>query len=140
MGLGMTVNSASTAKNCGEWVNELFKKHKWLKISIETKRRSLDSNALSHVWYGEIARFMSIGREEAHDYCKLNFGVPILRADPKPNAFFQAIGFDEYSYPKQMAAMKYIQVTSLFSTTQMTEYLNAVQRHFAEHGLELVSK
>lgn len=137
MPIGMTVNSKQSAQECGKWITELFDKHHWLKVTISTSKRSLDSNSLSHVWYGEIAKFSGLTEAQAKDYCKLTFGVPILRQYKKANNYFIAIGFDDFDYPRQLASMKYLSVTSLFDVPQMNEYLTAIQNFYGSEGLQL---
>lgn len=139
MPLSTTINSAQTLEAAQKWVAEVWESKRWIKLSIHTSRRSLDANALSHVWYDQIGEYQGDSPEEVKDQCKLLYGVPILRRNEKKNKFFQAIGFDRFPHHAQLAAMKYINVTSLFSVEEMQEYLDTIQRVYAQNGLTLDS-
>lgn len=98
-----------------------------------TKRRSDDQNAISHAWYEQIAREL---REDdalgVKAYCKLHFGVPILRADDADfRAFYDAAIRSSLTYEQKLEAMSFVPVTSLMSTDQLSRYLEAVQHHYA---------
>jgi hypothetical protein len=45
------------------------------------ENRSLPSNALSHVWYDYADKMLSEQVGATRRYCKLHFGVPIMRAE-----------------------------------------------------------
>ncbi len=101
--------------------------------------RSLDQNSLSHVWYGEIAkRDKQYNTITARRMCKLHFGVPIMRAGS--DEFRQAwdgMVKARFTYEEKLALMDWWPVTSLMDRAQMTEYLTAMQAHFAEKGIVL---
>jgi hypothetical protein len=103
--------------------------------------RSKAQNRLLHKWMGEIANQKGdLSADEARAYCKLTIGVPILR---QQNAAFKE-RYDEIlkplSYEQKLAIMSEplnLPVTSLMSTKQLTEYLEAIIRHFGEQGILL---
>ena len=132
------INNEHTLKQTQQNIAAMFNKHKWLKVTPSTQKRSLDANALSHVWYAELSKQM--GDQSAFDYksvCKLHHGVPILRRDSeKFNAFYNRF-FINLSYPEKLAAVKYLSVTSLFDKTQMTEYLSEIQKTYGPKGIVL---
>lgn len=105
------------------------------------KHRSTAQNRLQHMWMKEIAEQRGdITPEEARAYCKLTIGIPILRAQ---NEAFR-LRYDEIlkplSYEQKLAIMSEplnLPVTSLMSTKQLTEYLDAIIRHFGEQGIIL---
>ncbi len=105
------------------------------------KPRSRAQNRLLHKWMGEIAEQKGdCSADEARAYCKLTIGVPILR---QQNAAFKE-RYDEIlkplSYEQKLAIMSEplnLPVTSLMSTKQLTEYLEAIIRHFGEQGIIL---
>lgn len=136
----LIVNSASRVLEAQAAIKESFEKHFWVKMTLTEGKRSLDSNALSHVFYETIGKALGQTPIEAKMEAKLNYGVPILRRDEKCNGFFTAIGFDSWGYTKQLAAMKYVQVTSLFDPEQMREYLDTLIREYAKHGVILESE
>ena len=95
------------------------------------KPRSLTQNALSHVWYAEIAKTESeFTAGEVKRNCKLQFGVPILRED---SAYSEMIGkiLDPLEYEDRVKAMDYLSVSSLMKKPQMSRYLEAIQAHYS---------
>ena len=132
-------NSEDSLQRAIGALREEWRRHKWLRISWKSgKKRSLDQNAISHAWYGQIAREL---REETElgvkCFCKLHFGVPILRA---ADAEFRAL-YDKaikwLPYEEKEAAMKYLPVTSLMTKAQLSEYLEAMQAHYLGRGVVL---
>jgi hypothetical protein len=121
-------------------VREMFHVKKFLKISVRAgKDRSLDQNALSHCWYGQLARELREDNEVGwKSYCKLHFGVPILRADDEKFREFYDRALKVLHYEQKLAAMQYVPVTSLMTKPQLSAYLEAMQFHFLDqHGVRL---
>ena len=109
----------------------------WLKPVSVAKARTLSQNALQWKWYGEIGKWWGESAEYAHRYCKLHFGVPILRAEHER---FRAV-YDRHlkhlTYEQKLAAVEIISVSSLMTVPQAKQYMDNIMRHFAEQGLEL---
>lgn len=141
MGSYFIIKDEHTLKATQQNIVSLFNKHGWLKLTPSTQKRSLDANALSHVWYAEIAK--QRGDQSAFDYkcqCKLHFGVPILRRDSdKFKAFYDRF-FKSLSYHEKLATMKYISISSTFDKTQMNEYLNEIEKTYAGEGIILTNR
>lgn len=104
-----------------------------------TELRSDLQNRLSHGWYGELAEEL-----KEHDaigykcYCKLHFGVPIMRAEDDEFRMVYDTAIKGLSYEKKIEIMKILPVTSLMNTKQLTQYLDAVKAHFFDtHGFDL---
>ena len=104
-------------------------------------KRSAAQNRLNRQWMLDIARDLEgWDAEYARGYCKLHFGIPILRADDEE---FQR------EYDRLVRPLPYEQklrlmmvpfdfgVTRRMSVKQQTAYLNAIQKHFAEQGVAL---
>ncbi len=104
-------------------------------------KRSLQQNALQRKWLGEIADQLPQDTAEGwRGYCKLHFGVPILRAE---NEAFAEV-YDRLIRPRDYAEKIELMmipmdlpVTRIMSTKQTTKYLDAIQKHFAEQGVVL---
>lgn len=103
--------------------------------------RTSKQNRLFHLWIGEI---QMQHQDESHEwwrgYCKLEIGVPLLRNEDE--AFRQAYDTTIKPLPyetKIRCMMEPIAfpVTSRMTTKQMTAFLDAMHRHFAEQGIEL---
>lgn len=116
-----------------------YKQHGYLRISTAYgKDRSQEQNALSFRWY-KIASLEEGDRtpEEVRKYCKLHFGVPILRADDESFCARYDEIIRPLAYELKLKAMDLLPVTSSMNTEQMSRYLNAVQMDFAGRGIIL---
>jgi hypothetical protein len=102
--------------------------------------RNNDQNALSHVWYEQIAR--ALGEQtplQVKAECKLRYGVPILRAeDHEFRAKYDRI-IKPLSYEDKIDLMEWFPVTSLMKQGQFARYMNDIQHHYAERGVALES-
>lgn len=100
--------------------------------------RSLDQNAISHVWYEQIARELKDDSALGWKcYCKLHHGIPILRTEDAEFKAFYDGGVKHFSYERKLEAMKFIPVTSIMTVPQLSDYLIAVQNDFFERGVRL---
>jgi hypothetical protein len=130
----LIANSADSLSSAIGELREAWGKHKFLRISFKAGRdRSLDQNAIGHVWYEQLARelreFDALGYKA---FCKLHFGVPILRAeDEQFREFYDQAIKTSLSYEQKLDAMKFVPVTSLMTSDQKSRYLMEVQKHFA---------
>lgn len=105
------------------------------------KHRTTDQNKLQRLWVMEIsAQLGDRTPEEVRGYCKLHFGVPILRNE---NDVFKA-EYDAVIMPlpyehklKLMMVPFDFGVTRIMTTRQKTAYLDAIHRHFSEQGIVL---
>jgi hypothetical protein len=131
--MNLTINSdQSLSKAIGE-IREVFRAHKFLRVIVRTgKDRSLDQNAISHAWYEQIADEL---REDTalgvKNYCKLHLGVPILRAENEDFRLQYDAVLKPLSYEKKLMAMNMLPVTSLMTKAQLSQYLEAMQMHYA---------
>lgn len=108
---------------------------------VSGKHRTTHQNRLQRQWVNDIAsQLPEQSAEEWRGYCKLHFGVAILKRDSE--LFAQE--YDKLIKPLPYEAkMKLMQepfdfgITRRMNTAQKTEYLNEIQRHFAEKGVEL---
>jgi hypothetical protein len=117
--------------------------HKFLRVAIKTgKDRSLDANAVTHVWYGQIARELGDTTAAAvHAECKLMHGVPILRAeDADFRAMYDRLFKGRFTYAEKLEIMERCDfpVTRLMTTDQMNRYRDAVQHAYAEGNPRII--
>lgn len=141
-----TVNSLHSLAAFKNNVDRLYEEHKYITFSAPRigAGRSLTANALSHVWYGYADRMLAGQGVEIGDtrqVCKLEIGVPILRAE---DASFQDL-YDKvvkpHDYETKLQIMDLLPVTSRMSRDQMNRYLTAIQIRYAKrYGLVLESK
>lgn len=103
------------------------------------RSRSVEANKLSQKWYAEIADQTGEDREDVRARCKLEIGVPILRA---ANEKFKAT-YDRLIRPlaheDKLAAIRDmdVPVTRLMNVSQMTQYMDLVFQRHAEFGIVL---
>ena len=108
-------------------------------IIKERDNRSLNQNALSHAWYGQIAVELDITPLDAKCLSKLLCGVPILRAEEDDfRQDYDALVKHRFSYEEKLRLMKQFPVTSLMSKSQLNQYLEAMKEHWAESGVQLM--
>ena len=109
---------------------------------VKGKHRSVQQNRLQRLWLNEAAEQLDDGytAEEHRGMCKLQFGVPILRAE---NTRF-AEAYDRHirplPYEQKLAFMMEpldFPVTRLMTTDQNHRYLEAMCEHFLKQGVVL---
>lgn len=104
-------------------------------------KRSTKQNRLSRQWMLDIAGQMEgWSAEYTRGYCKLHFGIPILRADDEEfcreyDALVRPLPY-EHKLKLMMVPFDF-GVTRRMTTKQQTAYLDAVHRHFSEQGVAL---
>tara|TARA_R110000868_G_scaffold182850_1_gene424000 strand:+ start:2684 stop:3112 length:429 start_codon:yes stop_codon:yes gene_type:complete len=106
---------------------------------IDGRRRSTKQNALQHKWMAECAEALGYTPLEHRAYCKLHFGVPLLRAESEPfrieyDAIIKPLPYEHKL--RLMGAMEF-PVTRRMNVDQKTRYLDAVYQHFVELGVML---
>jgi hypothetical protein len=100
--------------------------------------RSLEQNAKSHVWYAQVARELKEDSPEGvKSECKLRFGVPILRAESGDFRKMYDAVIKGHTYETKLEVMRYLPVTSIMTTAQLTAYMDDVQRECSKRGVML---
>jgi hypothetical protein len=107
-------------------------------VRISPPPRSGAQNAATHVLYEMIAQ--AFPHDDAAGwkrYCKLHFGVPILRAeDPQfREVYDQSIKL--LPYETKLAVMAYFPVTSIMDKDQIGRYIDALRADFEPRGVIL---
>lgn len=120
-------------------IRQAYAKDGRVKLKWTTgRKRSINQNDLSHVWYAQMAR--ELPQESGpgwRSFCKLHFGVPILRMQDSDFRAFYDGALLGLTYEQKRAAMAYVPVTSLMTKEQLSQYLEAVREHFATLGCQL---
>lgn len=138
----MTTRVLETPNDLAMWVR--FLESQSLPLTVEVvkgKHRTTEQNRLQRQWVNDIAaQLPEHPAEYWRGYCKLHFGVPILRAE---NEEFCAV-YDEVIRPlpyeakiKTMMVPIDLPVTSKMTTKQKTAYLDRIAKHFTEQGVVL---
>lgn len=120
-------------------IRELWHSRRYLEVSVkEGKGRSVEQNAVMHGWFGQVAR--ELREDDARGvkrFCKLHFGVPILRAedDDFREAYDRVIRPLEYC--DKLVAMDILPVTSVMTTIQLDRCMTDIQDHYRPRGVTL---
>ena len=104
------------------------------------RNRSEEQNRLSHKWYKEISEQTGEAVEDVRARCKLELGVPILRAGSE--AFCKTYDrlIRPLDYEKKIEMMMIpidVAVTRIMTTKQKASYLDAIHTQFTSVGIEL---
>lgn len=110
---------------------------------VDGKHRTNDQNKLQRLWVNEISQQLGDQTpEEVRGYCKLAFGVPILRHENE--AFCKE--YDQLIKPlpyqsklKLMMEPFDFGVTRIMTTRQKTAYLDRIYSEFTGQGLVLTN-
>lgn len=136
----LIINSEKSLQEAIGQLREWFKDRRYFSIKAKFgKDRSLDQNAISHAWYEQVAR--ELREDDARGvkrFCKLHFGVPLLRADDEDfrEAYDSAIK-SSLTYEQKIVAMDVLPVTSRMTTKQISTYMEDLQAHYRQHGVML---
>jgi hypothetical protein len=135
----LVINSQESLQSAIGNLRDAWARHKFLRVNVKTGvDRSINQNALTHAWYGQMARELREDDELGWKcYCKLHHGVPILRAEDEEfrNTYDSAI--KGLSYEQKLKVMRLLPVTSLMTKEQLSKYAEAVQADFAARGVRL---
>lgn len=134
------VNSEQSLQAAIGELRELFRTRRFFSFVPKFgKKRSLDQNAISHAWYEQVAR--ELREDDARGvkrFCKLHFGVPILRAEDEDfRAAYNGSILRSLSYEQKIQAMDILSVTSVMTTKQLHQYMLDMQEHYRKHGVQL---
>ena len=103
--------------------------------------RSLEQNSLQRLWLREAAeQLMEYTAEEYRGYCKLHFGIPILRSESDEYCEMYDQIIRPLSYENKLKLMMVpldYHVTRLMTTKQKSQYLDKVYQHFSGLGAQL---
>ena len=140
MGDTFTINSTHSRVAFDKYVDQMVEEHKHITFAAPRigADRSLTANALSHVWFGYADKMLTDQVGDNRRYCKLHFGVMIMRAEDEKFRALYDKAIKPFDYETKLQIMDYWPVTSLMSREQMCRFLTSVQMHYAEHrGLVL---
>lgn len=107
-------------------------------ITEQGDERSAQQNRLQQLWHTEAAQ--QLGDETAEEkraYCKLHFGVPILRSDEAFKADYDRV-IKPMDYQTKLALMAEpfdFPVTRLMTVKQKKQFLDAVWNHYTGLGV-----
>ncbi len=135
-----TIFSGETFADCLDCIHGLFDRRERISVTVSTeKSRSDDQNRISHAWYAKVSHETGEDTPEGiKRFCKAYFGVPILRADSEKFRDVYDRVIKPLPYDQKLAAMDLISVTSIMTTKQLTQYLETMQKHYANRDTDPV--
>lgn len=141
----VAVNGAARLSEAITKLTAMFKESRYVVVSMRPgKDRTLDQNALWFAMYQRIAESTQIGDvEDARRYCKLHFGVLIMRRDCVEflrgwNQLFLHLEYEqklELMGPCSLFGPDGFPVTRLFNRAQGVEYTNRIVDDFTSKGV-----
>lgn len=141
----VSVNSAARLSEAITKLTTAFREHKYVVVSFRPgKDRTLDQNALWFAMYQRIAHMTQIGDvEDARRYCKLHFGVPIMRKADEDfrnawNVSFLLLTYEtklELMGPCALFGPDGFPVTRLFDRAQGIAYTDKIVAEFSSKGV-----
>lgn len=112
-----------------------------LVVTVERgSRRTAAQNRLQRQWVREIAEQLGDTPEHWRGYCKLHFGVGILKAEDEAFAREYDAVIKPLPYEAKLRLMQEpfdFGVTRRMTAKQKKAYLDAIHRHFSEQGVAL---
>ena len=105
---------------------EVSKEKPLLVVFTDKKqKRSNAINALSHLWYAEVAaKGGEYDERGVKNMAKLRWGVPILRKNQDFNDTWLKLMAGFKTYEEQIELMNILPVTSLMTDGEMSAYMN----------------
>lgn len=141
----IAVNSAARLSEAITRLTTAYREHKFVVVSMRPgKDRTLDQNALWFAMYQRIAQMTEIGDvEDARRYCKLHFGVAIMRRDCPEfrdgwNRMFLHLTYEqklELMGPCSLFGPDGFPVTRLFNRAQGIAYTDKIVAEFSARGV-----
>ncbi|WP_313489159.1 hypothetical protein [Stutzerimonas nitrititolerans] len=141
----ISVNSAARLSEAITRLTAMYRDKKYVVVSLRPgKDRTLDQNALWFALYERIAQMTQIGdTEDARRYCKLHFGVPIMRAADADFRDGWSRMFLHLEYEQKLELMgpcsifgpDGFPVTRLFNRAQGIAYTDRIVDEFTRRGV-----
>jgi len=141
----ISVNSATKLSEAINALTAMYRQSKFVVVSMRPgKDRTLDQNALWFALYQRIAQMTQLGDvEDARKYCKLHFGVPIMRAADADfrDAYNMALLHLPYEVklnwmgPCALFGPDGFPVTRLFNRAQGIAYTDQIVAEFSVKGV-----
>lgn len=134
------INSQQEANQMAIWLQNATKFPINVSIKKGTEKRSNQQNRLAFQWMNDAEAQGDQTATEYRAFCKLHFGVPILRAEDEYFRERYDSVFKSLPYETKLGLMTEpfdFAVTRLMNTKQQAKYLNAIYVHFNSQGFQL---
>lgn len=134
-------NFDNTSLTVGDEILAIINQGKSAKVVITewAKDRSIPANNTQWRWYGQIGKFTSTDTKTVAAECKIDFGLPILLADKEVGHVlsYALRGFERMTREQQVKFISVIQVTSIMSSKQHTQYRDSIVNYYQMQGLDI---
>jgi hypothetical protein len=141
----ISVNSSAKLSEAITKLTAAYREHKFVVVSYRPgKDRTLDQNALWFAMYQRIAQMTEIGDvDDARKYCKLHFGVPIMRKSDEGFRHAWNVSFLMLTYETKIELMgpcalfgpDGFPVTRLFDRAQGVAYTDKIVSELSGWGV-----
>jgi hypothetical protein len=101
-------------------------------------RRSDQQSRTVEKWYAQIGQETSQLPIQAKAECKLRYGLPIMLTENPAWVQKWAPLYEPFDYARRLTLFEVIPMTSLFTTRQMSAYMDAVQGVYRAMGIALI--
>jgi hypothetical protein len=128
------INSERSLAEVNGLLKREFEKRRHFTIKLNLGKRSLDANAMQHVWFKELSEQGDDSALYYKCYCKYTFGMMILSATEPEYTKIIKKAFRCLDYDEKIKAMQFIDVSSKFNREQMSMYMDAIKHHFTQEG------
>ena len=120
------------------WVTFLAAQPMPMTVSaLKGAKRSMPQNSTAAKWYSEIAAETGDTSIAVKALCKMQFGLLIMQRDnPAWVAEWEPL-YAPLPYEKRLKLFEIIPLTSKFTSRQMAEYMDAVQKTYTAQGIHL---
>lgn len=140
-GFEWIVNSDFSLSQFVNFAKEEYHKRKYVVFTWRhSKHRTLKQNRLQRLWLAEAEKQGDQTAEEYRAYCKLHFGVPIMRQQSEVfrEKYDRIIRPLDYEKKLELMMVPFdFPVTRLMDATNETKYLDKVYQFFTGMGFKL---
>ena len=142
-GFSWLVNSDFALEEYIRFVRESYQKHKYVVYTWKFgKQRSLRQNSLQMLWLAEAEKQGDQTAEEYRGYCKLHFGIPLMRSqsDEFREKYDRIIRPLDYAQKLELMMQPFdFPVTRLMDTANKSKYLDQMHQFFTGQGFQITS-
>ena len=136
MGQRWTFAGADQLKHFNEFVSQQMLAGKTPTVEFVSEKRNLDQNSLIRVLYRKIsAAVEDMSLVDVIRFCKLHFGVPILRSDSEKFRGMYDKVIKRHDHETKLLMMDYLPVTSTMTKEQASEYIDSIIEHYSKAGI-----
>ena len=134
-----TVRDDHTLNALHEWLKARLLDDKPVTLQVMGEDRTMRQNAMINALYGDIARAID-GKTvlDVRCECKLHYGIGILKAASPAFCTMYDDGIkNNLTYEDKLKLMNYMDVTSLFTKEQASDYIDTIIQQYGEQGVPL---